>query len=248
MKFTYINKTKLTQNCLFALATSGTFLLAGCGTAEGDATGVNEPAEAAEITPVYEYIMGGRWDFDADNSEVSWSRILDQKATKKKVKLFGAEVDMELGPVKLNMEGDVSLKEGYLNDENGNYQDGVIIFDMATFKFAEEKGEGLFNTNDYPNSTLEFLSFDPISDGEYNYNSNVRLTIQDHSEEFEVPLKIETGESLVNVTGEFQFNTLDFPLRESARKKDVNKDEITVDMDMNFNLVKTMVKDSVRTN
>jgi|GEM_PF-1860149 len=222
-------------------------LLSACGASESNSNGSGDFTDvAAEVIPTYDYTTSSKWLFNSETSEIGWSRILDQKPTKKKVKLFGAMVDVELGAVKLEMEGNVSMEDAYLNDTNDLFKNGIILFDMATFKFAQEKGQGLFNTQDHPHSTLEFLSFTP-QDEPALYTSEVKLTIQGHSEEFQIEVLLEEDGGGMNLKGEFDFNTLDFPLRESAKKKDVNKDVITVDMDVNFTLGET-VKDSTRTN
>jgi len=222
-------------------------LLSACGASESNSNGSGDSTDvAAEVIPTYDYTTSSKWLFNSETSEIGWSRILDQKPTKKKVKLFGAMVDVELGAVKLEMEGNVSMEDAYLNDTNDLFKNGIILFDMATFKFAQEKGQGLFNTQDHPHSTLEFLSFTP-QDEPALYTSEVKLTIQGHSEEFQIEVLLEEDGGGMNLKGEFDFNTLDFPLRESAKKKDVNKDVITVDMDVNFTLGET-VKDSTRTN
>ncbi|MFT7614751.1 MAG: hypothetical protein ACI9J3_003736 [Parvicellaceae bacterium] len=221
-------------------------LLTACGASESNSTS-NDSNIVAEVIPTYDYTTATKWVFNKDNSDIGWSRILDQKPTKKKIKLFGAMVDVELGAVKLEMEGNVSMEDAYLQDTNDLFSTGIILFDMATFKFAQEKGEGLFNTQDHPHSTLEFLSFAAMDDTSGNYTSDVKLTIQGHSEEFPIEVSLgEDGEGM-NLKGTFDFNTLDFPLREAAKKKDVNKDVITVDMDVNFTLGETS-KDSTRTN
>ncbi len=217
--------------------------LSACGS-ETDTT-TDQASGNSTDAPVYEYITSSTWNFAPESSSITWHRELDQKPTKKKVKLFGAMVDLEMGAVQMEMDGDVQLKSGFLNDENGEYQNGAVNFDMATFKFAQEQGEGLFNTKEFPESTLEFLSFTASEDTVANYTSQVKLTIQDHSEEFEVPVNMTDSGDGVNMQGVFSFNTLDFPLRDDAKKKDVNKDEITVNMDMNF-VLGTMVKDSVQ--
>jgi hypothetical protein len=199
------------------------------------------------VVPKYEITSTTNWEFEKKSSDVRYKRKLDQKATKKKVKLFGAWVDMELGPVKLDMKGNVVLTEGDLSDENGAFKAGRIVFDMSTFMFAREKGQGLFNVKDYPNSTLEFLSFRPVDDSLNNYSSKVRLTIQEHAEEFEIDMSIITEGEAVKLKSKFAFNTLDFPLRDNTTKKEVNMDRITVYLDLVFTKGATKT-DSLRIN
>ncbi len=230
------------MNKLF-LISSVIFLMA-CGGANPS----EERNKEKEIIPVYEFVMESKWGFESENSNISWTRFLDQKATKKKTKLFGTIVNVELGPVQLNMKGNVLLKEGSMTDQDGVPQYGAIKFDMSTFKFAQEKGQGLFSTKDFPNSILDFLSFKSMNDSTL-YITDLKLTIQDHSDTINaVQVYISIADSAMNFKGKFSFNTLDFPLRENAKKKEVNKDIITVNMDLNFTLSDTFKKDSIQIN
>lgn len=215
-------------------------LLTSCGS-ESDSTSSAEEQKA----PVYRYTQTSDWKFNPEKSKADWSRVLDQKATKRQVKLFGNMVDVEMGPVKMDMSGNVELVEGGLTTKDEGYEKGQIVFDMATFHFAKEKGEGLFNVKEYPHSTLDFLSFTVTSDSVKNYNSRVKLTIQEHAQEYDIPLSLTKSDSILKLKGSFKFNTLDFPLRDNIQKKDVNKDEITVKLDLGFDLAGTK-KDSVR--
>lgn len=235
---------KLTLFSITSLLVPSIFLMTSCsGGDTSSSTNEDAPAE-----PVYEYIMEGQWEFSSDDSEVLWSRVLDQKATKKKVQIFGSMVDMELGPMVLNMEGNVNLKEGSMADEDGTPHKGDIVFDVSTFKLAKQKGNGLFDVKNHPYSTLEFVEFTGTEE-ENAYLSTLTLTIEGESKNIDdVPVSIVQKDSIMNLKGSFDFNTLDFPLRENVKKKDINKDVITVDMDINFRLMETVTKDSVVVN
>jgi len=112
-------------------------------------------------------------------SNADRERTLDQKATKQKVKLFGSMVDVDLGPVKLNTAGNVVIKEGRLTTTNIGLSEGTVVFDMASFKFAKEKGTGLFDVTNHPNSTMVFTNFSgSTADG--------NLTIQGTGKEVDV--------------------------------------------------------------
>jgi len=207
------------------------FLLISCGSETGETTGNVSGTPETEQIP--EDVIANM-QLNAEESSATWERFLDQKATKKKVKLFGAMVDMELGPMKLNMNGDVTPIRGDLTTTNGIFTSGNLIFDMATFKFAEEQGQGLFDTKDYPESELTFDSFKEYVGDNYNYMASMTLTIQEHSEKIEAPMSITTADGTTQLTGVFSFNTLDFPLRDNAKKSEVNVDKITVNLDLKY--------------
>ncbi|MDX2361020.1 MAG: YceI family protein [Crocinitomicaceae bacterium] len=207
------------------------FLLFSCGdSSTNDSTTSNEieiPAEPEDVIADFQ--------LDTENSSADWDRFLDQKATKKQIKLFGALVDVEMGPLTLNMTGNVIPVGGAMTTTNEECTAASLIFDMSTFKFAEESGEGLFNTKDYPESELTFDSFEVLEgDEDHNYTVTMTLTIQDHSEEIVAPLNIQTSEDSGSISGDISFNTLDFPLRDNAKKSEVNTDEITVHLDLNY--------------
>ena len=177
------------------------------------------------------------YNLDTDKTSIIWERFLDQKATEKKVKLFGSYVDVKMGPVTMNMNGNVVAKSGDLSLTGSEPTSGQVIFNMATFKFAEEKGEGLFNVKDFPESELKFLSFSKLeNDSLNNYMAKATVTIQEKTVDYDLPLQFNKGgTSGASIQSTFVINTLDFPLRENAKKEEVNKDEITVSLDLLFN-------------
>lgn len=208
-------------------------LFAACGS-ESSSTGNETNSEETEVIP--EDVISDM-TLNAQKSTATWERVLDQKATKKKVKLFGAMAEVEMGPVKLNMEGNVTPVKGGLKLVNDACESGNLIFDMATFKFAEESGQGLFDVKDYPQSELTFDKFKELKgDAKYNSTVTMTLTIQKHSETITAPMMVTNDGKTCSIKGNFKFNTLDFPLRDNAQKKDINKDEITVFLDLSYSL------------
>lgn len=165
----------------------------------------------------------------SSESSAKWERTLDQKPTKQKVKLFGKMVDVELGEVKLNTNGTVQIKEGNLTTTDDKISSCDVVFDMASFKFSEEKGSGLFDVTEYPNSTLEL----------YNFEQSIikgKLTIQEVSNEIDVNLTSSLNKDIYTLTGSFVLNTLDYPLRKKVKEKDINKDEIKVTFEFIYQL------------
>lgn len=204
-------------------------ILASCNTETA-----NNSSDIAEADPTIEDVVA-QMQLNTEGSEITWERFLDQKATKKKVKFLGAMVDVELGPMQLNMNGEVTPIRGEMTTINSQCSNGNLIFDMKTFKFAEEKGDGIFNTKDYPESELKFNSFSALEgDSVNNYMVTMTMTIQDHSEDIEAPLSIKSGEDWAKIKGAFIFNTLDFPLRDNVERKAVITDEVTVHLNLDY--------------
>ena len=197
-------------------------LLVACGVESTETIGGTETAKTETVKEVLPVIS--EYTLKAETSKADWERTLDQKPTKKKIKLFGKMVEMDLGEVKLNSNGNAQLKSGGLTTTDDAITEATAIFDMSTFKFAKEKGGGLFDVTKHPNSTLVLSNFaDSTAKG--------NLTIEGVSKDVEVELTQSKADNTFTLTGSFKVNTLDFPLRETAKAKDINKDEIEVDFE-----------------
>ncbi len=194
----------------------------------------NESSNSVEIEEPQ--VIIANYELDADNSTILWDRILDQKSSKKKTKMFGAEVELDLGPIKLNMNGNANPTKGNLETADDLLVEGDMLFDMTTFKFAQERGQGLFDTQNHPTSELKFTEIKPTAD-ESIYDAVGVLTIQEHTESIPLQLTLNLEGNSAKISSSFKFNTLDFPLREPAEIRVVNKDEITVKLDLTYKKV-----------
>lgn len=192
------------------------FVMAACG---GNST--TENGDKNEVTPEIVEVVVSEYQLDSKESKADWNRTLDQKPTKQKVKMFGNMVDVELGAVKLSSNGSATLTGGGLTTEDDQITEANVIFDMASFKLAKEKGNGLFDVTKHPNSTLVLTD---ISDS----SAKGTLTIQKVSSDMDVEISKTKTATGYNLKGSFVVNTLDFPLRDKVTAKDINKDEIKV--------------------
>lgn len=162
---------------------------------------------------------------NTEASQADWDRTLDQKATKQQVKLFGSMVDVDLGPIQLNTKGSVETRTGRLTTTNGAVTESTVVFDMSSFKFAQEKGSGLFDVTNHPNSTMRLTNFT-------EYSAKGNLTIEGASKDMDVEVSARRTENGYTLTGSFIVNTLDFPLRDKVKEKDINTDEIMVTFEL----------------
>ncbi|MCB0403109.1 MAG: YceI family protein [Flavobacteriales bacterium] len=205
---------------LTLLILSGSLLVA-CNSSDEPTVEHDAPVQEAPAPVVSDYAL------NASASSADWERTLDQKATKQKVKLFGKMVDVELGEVKMTTTGSVNISEGGLTLSDNDITSAHVVFDMASFQLAKEKDSGLFDVKQYPNSTLMLNDFsDSTATG--------TLTIQQTSKEVPVKISVTKSDQTYTLKGSFTVNTLDFPLREKVKEKDVNKDEILVNFDLNY--------------
>jgi hypothetical protein len=188
--------------------------------------GGTEQKEEAHVPVEKSYLLA------ADQSTIAWTRTLDQKSMKRTMKIFGADVDVQMDAVKLNMEGNATPTTGEVVTIDDLYTNGNVLFDMSTFKFSAEKGKGLFDTKEYPTSTLTFLSLEEKDSG--SYSAKCELTIQDHTEAIDIPVSITLKGKDLSLKGAFSFNTLLFPLRAKDQVAEINKDIISVQLDLTY--------------
>ncbi|MFT5858173.1 MAG: hypothetical protein ACI865_000257 [Flavobacteriaceae bacterium] len=177
-------------------------------------------------------IIKKNYDLSVEASTIDWTRKLDQKSMKRTMKIFGADVDIQMDAVQLEMSGDVKPTIGGFEIIDDIYDEADLFFDMKTFKFSEEKGKGLFDTKEYPTSTLTFLSFEENDLG--SYAAKCELMIQDHTETVEFPVSIILKGTNLKLKGSFSFNTLLFPLRAKNQEAEINKDIISVQLDLTY--------------
>lgn len=215
----------------FMMKKSAIFLalltLVGCGSNENDTQKSTNKTKLEK--PKVEEVV---YQLEAKNTSMKWDRVLDQKPTKQKVMILGSEVDVELGAVKLNSSGEVTATSGELRKLEDVLTGLTVKFDMQTFKLSTEKQHGLFDTKKYPESTLLLDAFEKPKNGEITAKGN--LTIQGKSKPVTVLLKESVKGNKVTIDGSMKINTLDWPLRSKVTAKDVNVDQITVQLQLTF--------------
>lgn len=215
---------------VYAVSLASFFLLASCG---GDAKKDNnqsstEPKEEALKPSEVEHAL------IAKSSSATWERKLREAATKKKVKLFGADVDMEIGEVNLTTQGKASIKSGSLVTLEDNYQQMSFVFDMTTFKFNEDmkdKKDDLFKAKSYPESALKFNTITKSGDG---YTLKGKLTIAKTAKPVVCSGNFTVGATGTTFEGKLSINTLDYPLRDKDAEKSTLEDKVTVDLKLVF--------------
>ena len=203
--------------------------LGSCGSSkeEGGENNENQQEESVDVITQYQ--------LKTDTSSATWDRYLHQGPTKKKMKLFGADVEVDMGEVELNTNGDVQLKSGELKQVNNELTSLNVLFDMTTFKLntdMEDKHDDLFKTKEYPESELSISEFNK---GEGVYDLKGSLTIADVTQPMEATATVTEGENGKTIEGKFVIETLDFPLRDEAATKVTIKDEVTITLSLTFN-------------
>lgn len=192
-----------------------------CTEPTGQSAADSDDTETAPSTPE---VVVEKFTLNSDSSSAEWTRMLDQKPTKQKIKLFGKMVDVEMGAVTMTMNGNASLSEGTLTTHDGETKEIELSFDMSSFKLQKEAKQGLFDVVTYPNCGFVVKDINITDTATVGTGT---LDLQGVTKDYPVTLEIQ-GEDVLTVKGTFTINTLDFPLREQVKAKDVNKDEIDV--------------------
>lgn len=210
---------------------SAGILFYSCKSDSGTVTD-SESTKTAEQEQQPPEIIKKNYELSVKASAIEWTRRLDQKSMKRTMKILGADVEIQMDAVTLDMSGSATPTVGVFVVLDGQYEEADLFFDMKTFKFSEEKGKGLFDTKEYPTSKLSFLSFEEKDLG--NYSAKCELSIQGHTEEIEFPVSISTKRKDIHLVGTFNFNTLSFPLRAPNQQAEINSDVITVKLDLKY--------------
>lgn len=104
--------------------------------------------------------------------------------------------------------GKVPLSSGYLVAENGNFNEGEFVINVAEMTHDEDKqavidhlkGEDFFNVAKYPTSQFKIISVNPAKGG---YQITGDLTIMDQTQPIEFVAQLEGVEEGIKATAEF---------------------------------------------
>lgn len=167
-------------------------------------------------------------------STAKWTRHLHEGPSKKKVKLFGADVEIEMGEVNLTTNGEADVKEGSLSQLEDEYTQLEMTFDMKTFQIntdMKDKKDDLFKSKEYPESTLIFSKI--TKKGEI-YELQGDLSIAGTSKPIKASGSIKLTDGKHTFTGTLTINTLDFPLRSADAAKITKEDKVEVALNLVF--------------
>lgn len=167
-------------------------------------------------------------------STAKWTRHLHEGPSKKKVKLFGADVEIEMGEVNLTTNGEADVKEGSLHQLEEEYTNLEMTFDMKTFQIntdMKDKKDDLFKSKDYPESTLIFSKI--TKKGEI-YELQGDLSIAGTSKPIRASGSIKLADGKHTFAGMLTINTLDFPLRSADATKITKEDKVEVELNLVF--------------
>lgn len=175
----------------------------------------------------------------ADKSVLNWSRIVDNKLIKKKVKLFGSYMDVNMENVTFNSDGTLLISGGEIIKSENVWLQGFIEIPLTTFKFYNEEEEQFFTEDNLGIARLDINEI--IQDTSVNlFTLNGSLQIADSIKNISFPVEIYADSlNFVKAKGEFVLYTLDWPFRKNADRQNVRKDEITLKLDLCFEKTKT---------
>jgi hypothetical protein len=174
-----------------------------------------------------------------DKSVINWSRIVDNKLIKKKVKLFGSYMDVNMENVTFNSDGTLLISGGEITKSENIWLQGFIEIPLTTFKFYNEEEEQFFTEESLGIARLDINEI--IQDTSENlFTVKGILHIADSANNISFPVEIYADSlNFVKAKGEFVLYTLDWPFRKNADRQNVRKDEITLKLDLCFEKTKT---------
>ncbi|MFH2140895.1 MAG: hypothetical protein ABIJ97_00630 [Bacteroidota bacterium] len=175
-----------------------------------------------------------------DKSLVNWTRVVDNKLIKKKVKLFGSYVDVNMENVKFDSNGSLEIKSAEFKKLNNIWNEGMIEIPLTTFKFYSDDEEQFFVQEDMGNARLQINEITADTSLLNIYNLNCVLNIADSSKKISFPAEFLIDSlQQIKINGEFVLQTLDWPFRKNADRQNVRKDEITLKLDLCLEKIKT---------
>lgn len=176
------------------------------------------------------------YELDTLESSAKWNRFLEQGETKTKVKLFGQLADVTIDGLKLNTDGKVVLNSGQMVNYNDTLTKGEVNFDLNLVGVNKQntKNDKFLKTKQLEGSKFDISVTEEEPKVFYIVN---KMTIGDSIKEPFTTASFDLkNDSTITFTGEVKFNTLDWPIRDDENVKSVIKDEITMKMELIFNL------------
>lgn len=194
-----------------------------------NSTGTSDPADEKEkITTITD-----TWVLVPDASKIEWNREVDNKLVKKKVKMFGAYMDVTMENVQFSTSGDFIPDTGSMICVNNEWKSGEVALNITAMKLYSDNDEEFFTTKEFPGSKLTINEITPDSADAFTLNCT--LTIPDSSKTLDIPVRIfgDAG-GYQKMEGEFIIQTLDWPLKDKPDRANVRKDEISLKFSLAF--------------
>ncbi|PKP18611.1 MAG: hypothetical protein CVU05_13185 [Bacteroidetes bacterium HGW-Bacteroidetes-21] len=179
------------------------------------------------------------YDLDTAKSKISWERFVDNKEINKTVKIFGADVKVNMKDVKFNTNGTMPINKGFLKLVDKNFSEGFLEMDFSVCRFYSEEEASFFVVKDFPPAMMKFTKAEKDSLKKGNYLLFADLTVRDTTQAIQFPVEVEVDSAKnIHMKGVYVMQTLDWPIRENPDGEKIRKDEITFTLDLLFNLTK----------
>lgn len=170
-----------------------------------------------------------------ESSKLSWNRQVDYKSLQKRVKMFGAYVDVSMENVQLETSGDAKVSSGNLVCINDIYTAADIEIDLSLTRFYSDDEESFFKTETYPAAKLSVKSFEKDTVSEISYIAIGDLTLNNKTQSVKFPVDLKKDESSnIIFNGTYLMHTADWPVLKQPKPENVNYDEISFGFDLIF--------------
>lgn len=201
-------------------------LIASCGR-----NGTTEK-DKKEVVPLTTY------NVDTASSTIKWQREVENKVENKQVSFLGVTATVNIDNASFSSEGTLPVLGGKIEYRGDSLQSLNLLVDFTMIRLFSKSSVQAISSEKFPPSTVQITKIRrDTTEGSYILSGN--LTMKDKTGPVEMHSFIEKKDtSTVVMKGHMKLQTLDWPIREEADPSRIQKDLITLEMDLVFSKVK----------
>lgn len=207
----------------FLLATIALFMFS-CGSSS-DSQKENEEVKTT-ITTTYQT--------DTAKSVVTWQRDVENKIENKQIQIFGATATVNMENVAYTSNGDMPVLGGKLVYLNDTLKELELTVNFTMVRLFSKGSTQAVSSEKFPPSLMSIKTITPDTVAN-QFILKGELTIKDKTGPVEFVTSImKEKDKTVSLAGTLVLQTLNWPIREDANAANVNKDVITLNMNLIF--------------
>ncbi|PKP03320.1 MAG: hypothetical protein CVU11_08700 [Bacteroidetes bacterium HGW-Bacteroidetes-6] len=207
----------------FLLATITLFLFS-CGNSSDSK---KENKEVKTITTI-------TYQADTSKSNVLWQRDVENKVENKQIQIFGATATVSMENVAYTSNGDMPVLGGKLVYLNDTLKEMELTVNFTMVRLFSKSSSQAISSEKFPPSLMSIKTISPDTVAN-QFILKGDLTIKDKTGPVEFVATIKKAENkTVSLAGTLVLQTLNWPIREDTNEANVNKDLITLSMNLVF--------------
>lgn len=196
------------------------------------ACGSSKPDTEAEKE--YKITVTENFSADTINSSITWVREVENKIVNKEIKIFGATATVSMENVSFSSNGNMPLLSGKLIILNDSLKSISLSVNFTMLRLYSKNSDKAISTETFPPSLMKIESISPDTIADH-YFLEGEMTIKDKTGPISFPASIiadSSGNYIMNGTCYLQ--TLNWPIREDADISNINKDVISLMINIIF--------------